>query len=509
MSDAKPQFLGQIDTLYNGHVMGWAANEDGYPCRVTVLVNDKEVGTALSDQPRADVEKAGKSKGLGGWMLPVEPALEPGFNTITARFPDGTMLTGTLENVAGPDRPKTYRGAVDCGDPPVLTGWSLSDDKEAASVTLEMDDREPLQLPAIEARPDLASGGISNGEGGWRVDVSAMLLPGTNHIRLRFPDGTELPGSPISIYRSASGDSTAVTIGSGSAYRGAIDRNRPPMISGWSLDPAREPVPVTVRINDGAPVTLAADEARPDLVGGGISNGAGGWSLDISESLRPGNNTITLSFPDGSALPGSPILIGENDAVTEVVRYTGAVDIADPAKISGWSVSSTRDGAPVTVTINDRDPVTVSADGPRPDLLASLSSGRGGWEMAVTDWLNPGRNTIRLAFPDGSPFPGSPLTIRLPGGEPEPEVMAVEAPPPAPEAPAQSEPAHTLSLAELDELSIDDLIDVVASGAFDFGTPEPVDEPEEEAPEPAAAPARAPARHGFLARLLGRHRRDA
>jgi len=499
VSDAK--FRGQIDRLFQDTaVVGWATTADGEPCTVTVLVNDREIGTVRSTGARPDVQKAGMSKGLGGWDLRIWEELEPGLNRVTARFPDGSMLAGTLKGVRGPDAPKEYRGAVECSEAPVLSGWSLAD-KEPASVTLDMDDRAPMQIPALEPRPDLSSKGISNGEGGWSVDVSSMLAPGTNHIRLRFPDGKELPGSPITI---VSDSNSVSTVAAASRFRGAIDNSQPPILSGWAVGEQAGPTTIAVTINDGEAIALVADEARPDL---GTADGTGGWSLRVDERLSPGENVIHLRFPDGQDLPGSPITIGATEAAA--IRYIGAIDVGQPPMLTGWSVSSSRDGAPVTVTINDDAPITIAAEGPRGDLAQNLSKGRGGWGIVVTDLLKPGANTIHLRFPDGSDLPGSPLSIRTPGGEPEPAaaaappVVAEPAPEPAPE------PNKPLSLAELDEFSIDDLVDVVASGIFDFGQPDPAeqDETKEEAAAPEPEPVAPPRKYGVFSRLLGRHRR--
>jgi hypothetical protein len=188
------------------------------------------------------------------------------------------------------------------------------------------------------------------------------------------------------------------------------------------------------------------------------------------------------------------------------MHYVGAIDEAQQNRVSGWAVSHVGDVCTVTVVVNGRDRFVVDSDGPRPDLAAKQQSrGAGGFRVEIASALVPGENILRVMFPDGSHVPGSPVTRVMPADW--------TAPARPPEPARASPPILTLaprpprlSLAELEDMSLDDVSHAVAHGLIKVAGPRPHAEP---APPPASvpettdAPAPLPAR-SWLARRFAR-----
>ena len=180
------------------------------------------------------------------------------------------------------------------------------------------------------------------------------------------------------------------------------------------------------------------------------------------------------------------------------MHYVGAIDESGQNRISGWAVSQFGDICAVTATVNDCQRFTVSSDGLRPDLASKQQSrGAGGFRIDVASALVPGMNRIDITFPDGTHLPGSPITR---------ELAADWVPPPAPR------PAPTLklapavphlSLAELEDISLDDVCHAVAHGIIEVRTPPmPAVVTPAKAPEALLNEAPSPVPAGLLFRLL-------
>lgn len=205
---AKPNFVGTIDKVAYGRLSGWAVDMQGEPCGVMIRLNGNDVATVTSDQERADLAAKRYSRGLGGWYVDLGAMLTTGKNVIEARFSDGTMLAhspfeyepqAVKEDFApAPTKgPITYHGAIDSPQANVIAGWSISSDFYAASVVVQVNDREPVTIQALTDRPDLIQQQLIRSGGGWSFDVGPLLVQGYNLISVRYPDGKHLPGSPI------------------------------------------------------------------------------------------------------------------------------------------------------------------------------------------------------------------------------------------------------------------------------------------------------------------------
>ena|GEM_PF-6929072 len=165
------------------------------------------------------------------------------------------------------------------------------------------------------------------------------------------------------------------------------------------------------------------------------------------------------------------------------MHYVGAIDEPGQNRISGWAVSQFGDVCLVTAIVNDQQRFTARSDGPRPDLAAKQQSrGAGGFRIDVASALVPGANRIDITLPDGSHLPGSPIHRDLPV-----DWVAPPAPRIAPALKLAPMVPH-LSLADLEEISLDDVSHAVAHGIIAVATP-PL---KSAVAKPAASPAVVP-----------------
>lgn len=309
-------------------------------------------------------------------------------------------------------------------------------------------------------------------------------------------------------------------------FRGAIDTPDAHYITGWAVDETGEPCTLQLVIN-GAHYPLECEGERPDVAQAGLSNGQGGFRFDPSDKLIAGENRLELHFPDGSHVPGSPFSRTQDveqlraaerlSARQPSSSYQGHVDYLGAEALRGWAVNSERKPCLVHVKRPGMVPVVIRTDRPRPDLVdAGFSNGLGGFKLGFADAVDAA--VVEVMFADGTLLPGLPSSIP---SEAEHELAAtaidryVENAPVSPEKkqtvtniaqirkPGRKKlagridtaPTTRLSLAELDEISLDDLSLAVASGmiAVSPQKSEPQAEEQQDAPvAPSLNPAEAP-----------------
>ncbi len=327
-------------------------------------------------------------------------------------------------------------------------------------------------------------------------------------------------------------------------YIGAVDDDRQGRLSGWAITREGDPCTVTLTVNDRA-FTCESTQPRLDLAAKGQSRGQGGWRIDIGDALMPGENRVEIRLPDGTPLAGSPRTVVQAQAAPSATRYIGAVDTANGSLLSGWALTTTGEPCTLVVQVGNAPEITLVSHGTRADLAEKgMSNGGGGWHLFLDGHLSPGTNAITITLPDGAPLPGSPLRIEGPASAPPPaasqpmtakttqptEAIAAKAAAPrrpvavvtekpaepkpvadaAPtvrSAPAPERPRPTMpSLAELDELSLDDVALAVASGRVQVAEAEaPVPVPPVVLPATTTAGASpVEPRRGWLRRLLRR-----
>lgn len=375
-------------------------------------------------------------------------------------------MTSNADSTEQPTPPAlpAFVGAIDATANGRISGWAVTITGERCDIAVVVNDKDRFVIGTDQPRPDLAAKQQSKGLGGWRVDVSPVLQPGENRIAVVFPDGSLLPGTPITYDHTADPVAKPASPVGAKAYIGAIDTPQEDRLRGWSVAIDGSPAPVTIQVNDGPPVTVEADGRRQDLAAKNLSNGLGGWHLEIGAALVEGRNGISVRFPDGSHVPGSPIerWIGERPVEAKPVTARPAPS-ATPAPA--------RKPAPVAAPAPATRPAAAPA--PRPAPAAA-----------------PKPAPAPVVAPAPQPAAASATVTELPKRAPT--------------------PARLPSLTELDELSLDDVSLAVASGRIRFDPPappapaeaEPVAEPEAAAPELPAP--EEPARPGLFARLFGR-----
>ncbi len=196
-------YLGAIDDDRQGRLSGWAITRQGDPCAVTATVNGRSFTTA-SNLPRPDLAAKGQSRGAGGWRVELADALEPGENRVDVTLPDGTPVSGSPRMVTWTPAPAAasaprHLGAIDSANARLLSGWALTATGDPCEVTITVGDGDPVTMLSEGTRADLAAKGMSRGAGGWHLFLEGRLMPGANRVTIALPDGSAMPGSPLTI----------------------------------------------------------------------------------------------------------------------------------------------------------------------------------------------------------------------------------------------------------------------------------------------------------------------
>jgi hypothetical protein len=365
----------------------------------------------------------------------------------------GASAEAPAAAAAAPAKPN-FVGTIDKVAYGRLSGWAVNMQGEPCGVMIRLNGKDVATVTSDQERADLAAKKYSRGLGGWYADLGAMLTPGKNIIEARFTDGTMLAHSPFEYEPQASNDdiAPAATATGTRVFHGAIDSPQSNIISGWSISSDFRAAAVVIQVNDREPVTIGATTDRPDLIQQQLIKSGGGWSYEVGPLLVQGFNLISVRYPDGKHLPGSPIerQNGENPA--------GFVKRTAPPQ-------------PVRAT----EPVAAA---PKPAPAAPQPT--------------PAQ-TIQVAM---SPFTRKPVVADAPA----PATSNVT---PFPDRLAARNGMPSLS--ELDELSLDDLSLAIAAGMINVSPAvahEPVPDPQPtEAEIERDELARRP---GFFARLFGR-----
>lgn len=271
VSPIVPDFVGSIDGVSGGTLSGWAVTIGGDPSEVRITVNGQDYPVVVAEFPRPDLQIAGQAKGQGGWRLAIGAALTDGENRIEAIFPDRSHLNGSPLVFTGRAPAKAapapaegtalrYVGAIDNQHPPTLSGWAISSACKAVPVTIEIEGRAMIEVLSSDPRADLANQGLSEGDGGWHYEIGAIGdAPMAVHIR--FPDGTELPGSPLRYNQPTPEDLPPPETPEQAAEAAGTDTVPPPQPAPADLLPAAPPVPALAR--EEAPASVTKLTPRP------------------------------------------------------------------------------------------------------------------------------------------------------------------------------------------------------------------------------------------------------
>jgi glycosyltransferase involved in cell wall biosynthesis len=215
--------IGKLDRWEAGAVLGWAARSGLGPGRLTVelLVDGAPVASALAQQYRQDVERAGYGDGCYGFAIEIPAAC---FDAIDHSLEVREVVTGALldggplsfrasasashalaghPDAAPPPRPKAIQGHLDRCRPGGITGWVVRTAASHFALTVELlvDDEALVRTVAGLHRSDLAAAGIGSGHHGFDIVPPDLLFDGELHeIRVReVSSGESVPGSPVNV----------------------------------------------------------------------------------------------------------------------------------------------------------------------------------------------------------------------------------------------------------------------------------------------------------------------
>ena len=205
--------LGQLDLASHDRLVGWALNpaEPDKAIELLATAGGELIARITAGSLRPDLQLAGLGQGRNGFdvALPALPC-DMRHEIRICRAADGVELPGspvTLEPEAQPPRilvrsPATLRGHVESVAGREAIGWAFDEcDPEAKlEIVVSVDGHELGRGLANQYRVDLIQAGLGDGRHGFRLSYPA-LTPISRHIFQirRASDGTELPGSPITI----------------------------------------------------------------------------------------------------------------------------------------------------------------------------------------------------------------------------------------------------------------------------------------------------------------------
>jgi Glycosyl transferase family 2 len=176
---------GYLERCTAARISGWAIG-DGGPAELDVLVNGAAIARIRCETPRPDV-KAGPGATGAGFAFVFSRALAPS-DIVSVRFAGGAELANS------PLRPFPYEGFIDRCTTTTVVGWATCGGRPG-EVDIFLNDAPVARVACDVERPDLASYHAPMKSG------FACLLPreigAADRVSVRFPDGTELSGSPV------------------------------------------------------------------------------------------------------------------------------------------------------------------------------------------------------------------------------------------------------------------------------------------------------------------------
>lgn len=208
-----PSFIGHIDEIRNGVVIGWVKAEHmDDPLTIDILIEGQRVVTGLlADVLRPDVMAAGFDQACCGFAGTLPDALPDGtvIQNGTAVLVDivlasdgSSALSGMVTMQSAPEvvefEPEQSAPAYACKariesvSKSELRGWAVNtlDPAECFSVDILIDGVFFNAIRNEHRRSDLLRAGLSDGTGGIRATLPlADLGSGTYAVSLRMPDG--------------------------------------------------------------------------------------------------------------------------------------------------------------------------------------------------------------------------------------------------------------------------------------------------------------------------------
>lgn len=180
-SPALPRFDARIETVSATELRGWAVDcaDPGRIVTADVLIDGMFFRAVPSDNPRADLERNGLSRGLGGIRLPLPlRLLGGGVHLVSLRLPDGQCIDKEVRVAAAPAGHRRYPGIAPIAPAEVaviVPVYNAAEDVATCIDRLAAHTPEGVEVLFIDdASPDPAIAGLM---------ARAAALPGMRVLR--------------------------------------------------------------------------------------------------------------------------------------------------------------------------------------------------------------------------------------------------------------------------------------------------------------------------------------
>ena len=182
---ASAEFVGHIDSVDGGTVIGWAFSRTSPAdhLQVQVLVDGQPAATLTADIFRTDLLHAGASDGYCGFTGKLPTQLLDGRShsvqivESNTKTPIGSMLDNVVLDRAG------IEGGIDSLSDGIITGWALSRERplERLLVQIIVDGQLASAAVADQPRSDLSGYDGGDGRHGFSTVLPTYLLDGKTH----------------------------------------------------------------------------------------------------------------------------------------------------------------------------------------------------------------------------------------------------------------------------------------------------------------------------------------
>jgi hypothetical protein len=198
------------------------------------------------------------------------------------------------------------------------------------------------------------------------------------------------------------------------SYTGSLDSATCQSISGWAADAARPNQSLTVSIYDGPTfiTSVTANQLRSDVGAFLGDNGLHGFSYTLPSGLATGGHYIHVYYESSSIdIGASP----QSLTCSATANYTGHVDSATCAGISGWAADRNQLNTSITVSLWDgaTQIASTTASASRSDVGTFLGdNGLHGFTLQIPSAYTTGTHALQVHYAStATQISGSPVTL--------------------------------------------------------------------------------------------------
>ena len=319
---------GNLDVANPQRLEGWAQDDLRRSAAVPLIItnNGVQIGRIRADRHRPDLEQAGIGNGRHAFSFefPATAISSESHVIRIVRASDGAELPGSPVTLRASQSfdlvVHALAGSVDTVGLEGISGWARDELRPDSALSLLITDNDEFvgRVSANKYREDLERAGIGNGCYAFNFPTS-FDRSRSHVVRVRREsDGTDLPGSPVTLSPSQV-DRNVIE-----GLTGSVDAVNPYRISGWVRDESQPDTPVSLVItnNDEFLGRLLANAFRGDLKEAGVGNGRFAFDFEFSAPLASYETNVirVIRESDGTDVPGSPVTLRASrifDAETE------------------------------------------------------------------------------------------------------------------------------------------------------------------------------------------------